>query len=124
MTKKSFLPLFLLIGIGVFFSFKIIAKRSNSFGGSESSAEINVTPFQAEENEKLSKNEVIMLTIMQVLKEGHYSPKELNDDFSKKVFAKYMEMTDYGKVFLLQSDIENFQKHETTIDAQWLYCSF
>ena len=120
MTKKSFLPLFLLIGIGVFFSFKIIAKRSNSFGGSESSAEINVTPFQAEENEKLSKNEVIMLTIMQVLKEGHYSPKELNDDFSKKVFAKYMEMTDYGKVFLLQSDIENFQKHETTIDDELL----
>jgi len=120
MTKKSFLPLFLLIGIGVFFSFKIIANRSNSFGGSESSAEINVTPFQAEGNEKLSKNEVIMLTIMQVLKEGHYSPKELNDDFSKKVFAKYMEMTDYGKVFLLQSDIANFQKHEITIDDELL----
>jgi carboxyl-terminal processing protease len=118
MTKKSFFPLFLLIGIGVFFSFKIIANRSNSFEGSENSAEINVTPFQSEGNEQLTKNEAIMLTIMQLLKEGHYSPKELNDDFSKKVFAKYMEMTDYGKVFLLQSDVEGFQKHETTIDDE------
>ena len=118
MTKKSFYPLFLLIGIGVFFSFKIIANRSNSFERSENSAEINVTPFQSEGNEQLTKNEAIMLTIMQLLKEGHYSPKELNDDFSKKVFAEYMEMTDYGKVFLLQSDVDGFQKHETTIDDE------
>jgi carboxyl-terminal processing protease len=118
MTKKSFYPLFLLIGIGVFFSFKIIANRSNSFEGSENSAEINVTPFQSEGNEQLTKNEAIMLTIMQLLKEGHYSPKELNDDFSKKVFAEYMKMTDYGKVFLLQSDVDGFQKHETTIDDE------
>lgn len=118
MTKKSFFPLFLLIGVGVFFSFKIIASRSNSLNATENNAEMNVTPFQAEGGEKLSKNQAIMLTIMQVLKDGHYSPKELNDDFSKKVFAKYMEMTDYGKVFLLQSDVDGFQKHELTIDDE------
>ena len=55
-----------------------------------------------------------MLTF--VLEKGHYSPVEINDDFSKKVYAKYLDGIDPTKRFFLQSDIDEFSKYETQID--------
>lgn len=116
MQRKSLFPLFLLIGVGVLVSFKIIAHRAE-LNNQTAQTEIQVSPVIAEDG-KFSKNQAIMLTIMQVLKDGHYSPKLLDDDFSKKVFARYMEMTDYGKSFLIQSDIDEFKQHELLIDDE------
>ena len=35
------------------------------------------------------KYEKILQMVGEMLAEGHYSPKDINDDFSKKVFASY-----------------------------------
>lgn len=51
-----------------------------------------------------------------VLERGHYSPVEIDDAFSKKVYAKYLEGIDPTKRFFLQSDINEFNKFETKID--------
>ena len=117
MNKKSFLPLVFVLALGIFFSFKLIADKSN-LELLPFQSDINITPYALPEDNSSSKNQVIQQTIMQVLKDGHYSPKEINDEFSNKVFSKYMEMSDYGKLFLLQSDIDEFKKFESKIDDE------
>jgi carboxyl-terminal processing protease len=117
MNKKSFLPLILILAVGVFFSFRLIADK-NQLDVSSNNTEVNIVPYSLPENETSSKNQVIQQTIMQVLKDGHYSPKEIDDDFSKRVFSKYMEMTDFGKLFFIQSDIDEFKNFETKIDNE------
>jgi carboxyl-terminal processing protease len=116
MNKKALFPLVLLLAVGVFFSFRMIADKrlaSNIPGDTE----MNIEPFVAN-NEDITKSQAIQQTIMQVIRDGHYSPKDVNDEFSKKVFDKYLEMTDFGKLFFLQSDIEEFKKFETNIDDE------
>jgi carboxyl-terminal processing protease len=67
---------------------------------------------------RCQKNQAIQETIHRVISDGHFSPKDLNDDFSKKVFDKYLEMTDYGKLFFLQQDIDEYKKYEQLIDDE------
>ncbi len=40
-----------------------------------------------------------------MLAQGHFSPQDINDDFSKKVFTKYLTDLDPEKNMFLQSDI-------------------
>lgn len=116
MNKKALFPLILLVAVGVFFSFRMIAdKKLLSTIGDDT--ELSIEPFSpADDN--ISKNQAIQQTIMQVIRDGHYSPKDLNDEFSQKVFDKYMEMTDFGKLFFLQSDINEFSQYAKNIDEE------
>ena len=71
-------------------------------------------PNQKKEDPEKDKLLLELLTF--VLEKGHYSPVEINDDFSKKVYAKYLDGIDPTKRFFLQSDIDEFSKYETQID--------
>lgn len=53
-----------------------------------------------------------------LLEEGHYSPKKIDDAFSKDVFKKFVEDLDGEKNILLQSDINGLKKYETVIDDE------
>ncbi len=54
-----------------------------------------------------------------MLMQGHYNPKDVNDDFSKKVFHKYVTELDPDKNIFMQSDIEALKKkYETRIDDE------
>src|ERR1700712_1036435 len=50
----------------------------------------------------------------------HYSPKNINDKFSKEVYKKYLESVDPMKNILLQSDADVLKKYENTIDDEIL----
>ncbi|HEY6062182.1 MAG TPA: carboxy terminal-processing peptidase [Chitinophagaceae bacterium] len=65
-----------------------------------------------------SKYEKILKLVGEMLTQAHYSPQELNDAFSKKVFKKYITDLDQEKIFYLQSDIDALKKYETTIDDE------
>ncbi|HEY1871422.1 MAG TPA: S41 family peptidase, partial [Chitinophagaceae bacterium] len=65
-----------------------------------------------------SKYEKILRNVGQMLVEAHYSPKEINDDFSKKIFKKYMDDLDPDKNIFLQSDYDALKKYETKIDDE------
>ena len=43
--------------------------------------------------------EVIMSLVGQMMKEGHYQPKPMDDAFSKEVFTKYLKNLDGEKKF-------------------------
>ncbi|MGB2704237.1 MAG: carboxy terminal-processing peptidase, partial [Chitinophagaceae bacterium] len=49
---------------------------------------------------------------------AHYSPQDINDDFSKKVFKKFITDLDPDKNMYLQSDMEALKAFETKIDNE------
>lgn len=64
------------------------------------------------------KNEVIIGLVGQILKDGHYQPKAIDDKFSKEVFDKFLKNLDSEKKFFLKSDIENLKPLSTHIDNE------
>ncbi len=62
------------------------------------------------------KDKILLELLTMVLERGHYSPVVIDDAFSKKVYAKYLDGIDPTKRFFLQSDIEEFSKYEMQID--------
>ena len=100
MISKRNLPIVLLIlGAGVFVAFRTLG--------------IGKTPP--------TKYEKILRDVGEMLVEIHYSPKEINDKFSKEIFRKYLAETDIEKNVLLQSDIDDLKaKYETRIDDEIL----
>ncbi|GAA0541806.1 carboxy terminal-processing peptidase [Chitinophaga japonensis] len=62
--------------------------------------------------------EIIMNLVGQILKEGHYKPKPIDDAFSKEVFTKYLKDLDSEKKFFLKSDIDKLSALSTHIDDE------
>ncbi len=71
-------------------------------------------PTQKKEDPEKDKLLLDLLTM--VLERGHYSPVASDDDFSKKVYKKYLNNIDPTNRIFIQSDIDEFQKYETSID--------
>ena len=65
-----------------------------------------------------TKYERILQSVGEMLRQGHYSPKEINDEFSKKVFKKYLEELDPERNILMQQDVDALKKYETRIDDE------
>lgn len=62
--------------------------------------------------------EVIMNLVGQMLKEGHYQPKQIDDKFSTEVFNKYLRSLDTEKKFFLKSDVTKLAPLSTHIDDE------
>jgi carboxyl-terminal processing protease len=65
-----------------------------------------------------SKYEQILKLVGSMLSEAHFSPQDINDAFSKKVFIKFMADLDPDKNMYLQSDMNALKKFETKIDDE------
>ncbi|WP_224018655.1 carboxy terminal-processing peptidase [Ferruginibacter albus] len=99
--SKKFLPIMLALTVASFFvAFQTNGKQS---GGGD--------------NPK-SKNEKILRNIGLLLEQGHYSPKTINDAFSKEVLNRFEKELDEDKTIFLQSDIDSFKVYETRIDDE------
>lgn len=68
----------------------------------------------------LAQKDEALLTriIIDILDNGHYSPKRLNDETSESTFKKYMETLDYNKQYFLKKDYDELAKHRKTIDDE------
>jgi carboxyl-terminal processing protease len=99
MFKKKNLPVvILLVGAGM-----VLAFRSFGIGSG--------TPP--------TKYEKILHNVGDMISEIHYSPKKINDDFSKEIFNKYLkEKVDAQKNILIQADINQLKKFETKLDEE------
>ncbi len=65
-----------------------------------------------------TKYEKILREVGQMLEQGHYSPKKIDDNFSREIFRKYAEALDPEKMSALQQDFSVLQKFETVIDDE------
>ncbi|HLP95781.1 MAG TPA: carboxy terminal-processing peptidase [Saprospiraceae bacterium] len=101
MKLKTSLALFSIVGlVGI-----ALLVKYNPFdnGGPQSSPE---------------RDAALIRTITQVLTRGHFQPKDIDDTFSKSVYALYLKEVDGGKRFLTQSDIELLKPYELQLDDQ------
>lgn len=65
-----------------------------------------------------SKYEQILKLVGEMLAQAHYSPQDINDAFSKKVFKKFTGDLDGEKNFFLKSDLDALKKYETRVDDE------
>jgi carboxyl-terminal processing protease len=99
MSRKGLPIVGILLICGLFFGFK-------SWGGNGSD---DTTP---------EKQEKILRSVATLLKEKHYSPKNINDAFSKALFKQYLEDLDGEKNTFTRADISALGKYETTLDDE------
>lgn len=100
-NKKSLPVVILFLGAAL-----IVAFRSFGLGGTG-------TPP--------TKYEQILHNVGQMLSEIHYSPKKIDDSFSKEIFKKYLgESIDVQKNILLKTDIAQLKKFESKLDDEIL----
>jgi len=65
-----------------------------------------------------AKQQKLLAAIGIILEQKHYSPKNIDDAFSKNVFDKYLSALDPDKDLFLKSDITALSKYSTTIDDE------
>ncbi|RZP04771.1 MAG: tail-specific protease [Flavobacteriales bacterium] len=74
--------------------------------------------FTTKKFDNPEKDKLLIDLITYVLKKGHYSPKDMDDAFSKNIYKNFIDGVDPLKRYFLNSDIEQFKKYETDIDDQ------
>lgn len=65
-----------------------------------------------------TREEVLGGMLVSMLQTMHYTKKTIDDDLSSKAFKIYLERIDYGKQFLLKSDVEKLREFETKMDDE------
>ncbi len=97
MKNKILIPLLVVGALAAFFSFKYS----------------RTTGQTSEEKRKL-----VVQMVMKVINGGHYSPKELDDTFSARVFNKLVKEFDYDKLYFTQQDRAKMGAYEFKIDDE------
>jgi len=64
------------------------------------------------------KEKVLAELVTFVLENYHYSPKELDSEFTNNVYETYLKSLDPRKRFFLQSDIEEFEEQKAELPQQ------
>ena len=99
MMSKKFIPVILVLtAASVFLAFK--------------------TQGNPDHDNPKSKYTRIIRNVGVLLEQYHYSPKTIDDNFSKQVLKKFLSDIDGDKNIFLQSDIEGFKKFESKIDDE------
>ena len=99
MISKKFFPVILVLtGASLFLAFQTQGKSDN-------------------DNPK-SKYSKVIRNVGMLLEQGHYSPRKIDDNFSKLVLKKFTEELDNDKNIFLLSDLEGFKKFENKIDDE------
>ena len=66
------------------------------------------------------KDKLLMQLITYLLEEGHFQPKDINDDLSRAVYTSFLDQIDPFKNYFLKSDIDEFEEFKTSLDNQIL----
>jgi carboxyl-terminal processing protease len=77
----------------------------------------NTVKSENQESPELRQRKLLS-TIGQLLESEHYSPRNIDDAFSKEVFNAYLKALDPEKNTFLQTDLDGLNKYSTTIDDE------
>ncbi len=98
--SKKFIPVIIaLTGASLFFTFQTQGKNDD------------------DDNPK-TRYARILRNVGVLLEEGHFSPRKIDDAFSKEVLKKFTSELDNEKTILLKTDVDAFRKYETKIDDE------
>ncbi len=76
--------------------------------------------FTSSNFDQTDKDKLLVQLISYVLDQGHFVKKEINDDFSRKVFNEYLNILDPYKRYFYKSDIEEFRKYKDQLDDKFI----
>ena len=65
-----------------------------------------------------NKDKLLIEIVSYVLNKGHYSPSQINDQFSEEVYKNFLNGVDSRHLFFIQSDIDFFDSFRFEIDDQ------
>jgi len=100
MMSKKFIPVIIaLTAISLFFTYQSQGKNDN------------------DDNPRI-RYAKILRNVGVLLEDGHYSPKKIDNAFSKEILKKFTEELDDEKNIFLQSDISGFQQYADKIDDE------
>ena len=97
MKNKILIPLLVIGALAAFFSFKY------GEGGGQSDEE---------------RKTLILESVMKAINHVHYSPRDINDSFSKRVYTKILDELDYDKKLFTVQDISALKKYQYQIDDE------
>jgi len=97
MKNKILIPLLILGVLAAFFSFKYSSKSGQS---SE------------------TRRKIVIDAVMKTIDAAHFSPKQLDDTFSARVYHKFITEFDYDKLFFTRQDIKKLNAYEFQIDDE------
>ena len=99
MMSKKFIPVILVLtAASLFVAFQTQGKSDS-------------------DNPKLKYTRIIR-NVGLLLEQGHYSPKSIDDNFSKQVLKKFVEDLDADRNIFLAGDIDGFKKFDSKIDDE------
>jgi carboxyl-terminal processing protease len=64
------------------------------------------------------KDKLLIQLITYLLDQGHFDPKDINDEFSEHVFKDYLNNIDPFKRYFYASDIKEFEAYKNQLDDQ------
>jgi carboxyl-terminal processing protease len=65
-----------------------------------------------------TQKQQLLSSVTEMLERQHYSPKKIDDNFSKTLFLKYLNELDYDKTLFTQEDLKALKKFETKLDDE------
>lgn len=74
--------------------------------------------FTAKTFDNPDKEKLLLQLVTYLLEEGHFQPKDFNDNFSKDVYNRFINRIDPYKHYFYQADIDRFSKFEIDLDDQ------
>ena len=100
MKKKIFIPLIL-------FALVLVAwTRMNA-------------PVSPTFSEASSKDKLLMELVTYFMQRGHFSPKDIDNDFSEEVFTTFLETLDGQKRYFLKKDAIQFARYKYALDDEF-----
>lgn len=98
--SKKFIPVFLaLVAASFFIAFKSQGSNDNI-------------------DNPIERHQQILKNVGILLEEGHYSPRKIDDAFSKLVLDKFLKDLDAEKNIFIESDIKSFDQFKNVIDDE------
>jgi carboxyl-terminal processing protease len=75
-----------------------------------------LTPFWLSAEPTPGKDDrMVAQVVTEILQQGHVTKPKIGEEISKRLFARYLKDLDPGKLYFLQSDIDEFKKQETEL---------
>ena len=96
MKNKILIPLLILGALATFFSFK----------------------YSGDDENTAKRKALVLETVLKKIKEQHYTPRDINDSFSAKVYSSLLDQLDGNKRFFTQQDIDALSKYQYQIDDE------
>ena len=89
----------------------LVFTLSASLAQALNSEPLDPEPLQSTEEQRETTAEIV-----ESLHKHHYRDQDINDELSRKFLDNYLKTLDPGKSYLLQSDVDEFNKHSLKFD--------